>query len=534
MTLKFTFLTSLFLCVSSISKAQTDIKYNYPFPSNTVEIIKSHRISGEPLPVNFLQANLTIEIKRERRAAEELPTKSKFYKWVSNAWAYEYDKRYEYSNDGLLLKESTVEIDGSNEIILSQIIFTYNNFGAKTSETHIGRIGNELKPIEKDSFGYTPNGDLILQEYYDYDLVDSKWVQLDGWKYSIEYEGGNLKSRTFYQFYNTYEMTAKDEYTYDGKKILTHIRTTYHGGQIDKRAKWNYYYQGNMLKSMVAQEYFNGEYSNKVRTTIDTMLDYSTDKLDKILIWNTLSLVYDTKMTGYTEESSTGVATWKYEKKYELEWTNDNYKNMFYYWDNGTQSWVNDYEITRTITGNKSVTLTRAPYQGIWYDDYRETRAWGVKGEEIEYKQEFYYEDWDEWDVINWYRLDKVYDANGKLLEIIELELDPNNYILVNNSKEEFSSWDEVNIGVKTLVTVKNFQVYPNPTSNNFVIYYNGGESYNVILRTITGAVLYSVNNQSLETRINTNDLGLQSGVYLITIENLNNSTIEIHKLLVE
>src|SRR5690606_129193 len=111
--------------------------------------------------------------------------------------------------------------------------------------------GSELKPVEKDSFGYTPYGDLILQEYYDYDLFDTAWVRLDGWKYMVEYEGGNLKSRTFYQFYNTYEKMALDEYTYDGKKILSQTRTTYHGTQIDKRARWNYNYQGNILKSMI-------------------------------------------------------------------------------------------------------------------------------------------------------------------------------------------------------------------------------------------------------------------------------------------
>jgi len=535
MTPKITYLFSLLLCFAFATQAQTNIDFSQPFSSNSLEIIKKNRVSRESLPDNLFHINNPTKSKNlNRRTKVDLPTKSKFYEWVSNNWAYEYDKRYEYSDDGLLIKESVVEIEDSTEIILFQKVFTYNYFGAKTSETHFSKQDSVLKPIEKDSFGYTPYGNLILQEYYEWDDLNSEWKREGGWKYTVVYEGGNLKSRTLYQFYNTYEKTVEDEYTYEGKKILTHIRTTFHGGHINQRVRWTYIYQGDILKQTLVQEFENGDFRNRQRTTIDSMIDYNIDKLDKIIIWYTLSMIYDTKMTGLTEEASAGSETWFKNKRYVIEWDNNDYKNLFHNWNEGSQSWVSYAEISRTITGNKSVTLIRELYQGIWYDDYRETRVTGINGEEIEFKREYYYENWDSWDVIFWYRLEKTYNTNGVLQEIVELELDPFNYILVNHSKEEFTSWEEVNIGVQTPIAINNFKVSPNPTSNYFVVSNKGSESYNITIRSITGAIVYSAQDQSADSRLNINDLGMQSGLYVIVIENTNNSTIEIHKLLVE
>lgn len=78
-----------------------------------------------------------------------------------------------------------------------------------------------------------------------------------------------------------------------------------------------------------------------------------------------------------------------------------------------------------------------------------------------------------------------------------------------------------VTAGFSALAQEANFDVYPNPATSNISVSFESTENYSIIITNLLGTEVFrqEVSSWKSKSFINLNDIGLNTGMYLIKIE---------------
>ncbi len=348
---------------------------------------------------------------------------------------------YTYEN-GLLTLETNFSWEGDHYAQDSKMEYTYEN-GLKTSETYYGWEGTEYVFSDKTDFSYDQNGQVVTEANYEWDTDENIWLK--NYKYETSYNAsGQETEQTRYSgkySLDQWDQSDKNTYTYDAQGNLIE--------GIDY-----YWYDNDWNEDEKFSSTFDGE-GNELTYTEFIWVNDAWRGEERY----TMSYDDDGNLISEIIEEGTGNDSWELIAKYDLLYDE-------------TVSW-------------ESIAM---------WDDWRE-----------EFEDEFY--------------------VKSKLLSI-EISL----YDETNMTWEEDMTLTLTYVPFDSKVTSisdalsSDSKLYPNPTSNQTTIEFEGYEgNLELSISNLSGEILMTTDVQAGEA-FSVEDL--EAGVYMIQAKTSNGQVL--------
>ena len=336
----------------------------------------------------------------------------------------------------------------------------------------------------------------------------------NSWRTLYTYDNqGNILSISEQDWTGTvWENDDKQEYTYDSQKNITEII-------------WYDWENGTSSWDKSYRSIINYESSNKITNLIEQ-------------IWNS------------TENS------WNNDERYSMLYTGSNVTEVVYdRWSDGASEWKPNSKTAHTYNANNQLTITQdsgwddvndewynAEKQLFMYDDLGNNTSmieqdWDSGSWNYQFKFEYTYSylnistvTLSEWD-------NTQFEANGRILfsyndydQCTKASIeswDGSDWTIEANSLElrfYYEEFEDNTTGIERIIDRNEFEIYPNPASDNLKVKLNGKEIQQIRIFDVTGKTVFESRLGTYASEANIPVSQLHNGVYILQVTSGNQS----------
>lgn len=397
-----------------------------------------------------------------------LAHKKKTFQWnkMTEDWEYYTESNYEYSNSGLITKETIIS---SNGLALQRFSKCYDSNNLLIAEKTEFFVNNEWQLSYQVNFEYNSKAEMILEERRE--LINNTMELIYGYK--IEVDTLNDDQEIIIQ--KSYNLDLK-QYVNSAKEVIKKenglntemIYYTWDGNNwVNESAEAYDYNNQAEIASILKVKWVNGQWQN--------------EEMIYNIVWRNAAL-----MQPYSFEMKT--------------------------WDN--VNWINESKIEYSYSLNGGITSTGYIFDdNQWKFQFRFIDEFDANKNRSTLKMELYEQ--NEWIVYFENRFVHTYDSQQKLVETITLMYDG---LTWNNLMKEVYSDYRFSTGINNETSIA-INVYPNPAIE--ILNFNLTEKQGIakyIISDLSGRVVVE-NEIDLSNTNSINVQELTNGYYILNIE---------------
>jgi hypothetical protein len=381
----------------------------------------------------------------------------------------------------------------------------------------------------------------------------SPGVYLPSYRYTITYSNNDLKSVVLAEAYDSFTQTWTPN-SRQTEEVDTRGATTRYISEMYNNNMWEVQFAYALSIS-----YLNN--TDKMVELIDSVYDFNTNTFEanyktsknynangevidinnytfdgsNLVLVERDSVFYTaglpTKLVGYDYDAISNTFT-KNRKFEDLVWNNfnpntdifNNEPNAYVLsaWDNN--AWIFDERLSTTFPDNfgSYINLTEVyNSNSVWVNSSRYRETFDSKFNAIEYIDENYSTQTNQWETRYGEKFYFQYDASNNITERINEQFNSSNNAFEKVNKYEYSDFITISTGFQTTKNTLETTLFPNPSIDGEVSINVNIEASSVLTIKITdlkGSVVYT-DKKELGNGLNTVELsGLQKGLYVVEL----------------
>jgi len=403
------------------------------------------QLTKKSKPINQRIVETLPQTAASIRSLVDLPYREEFYFWMEE-WSLMQSTNYTYSPSGKILMAEEI-LD--NEVV-ARTLYTYDDNDMLFEFIYEMRENQVWIPIYRLNYIYDSQGIESGFMYYNWD--NGNWMLDWGFRNNRTYNAQNQLlsdiSETFNVDLMTWFANSSTIYSYDSNGRITEIIESYADDQTQiliPEIRVRLEYAGNNLLPFQA---------------------YMDDYNQNAMIWITSQRLSDLVFT-------------EAESLLEAELL-----NAVFYIPNGNTWDVVYRQTTLVLENNGRQVLFEFFADGTWYPEGRNTTEYDFKGNLLNDKQEFYFD--ETWTITFWQTQDNTYDAQDRLTEKVNYYWDNEMGEMINSTRVLYF-YDQI---VNTIQRDASFRIFPNPAVDYLVVETSNNQPSEVIIYSIQGQLI--------------------------------------------
>ncbi len=350
--------------------------------------------------------------------------------------------------------------------------------------------------ISKTTYFKSSNGRISGNIQYSFD--GGSWLELSKTELEVDDANNEIRNETFIWSNNQWEIASGMKSLVEKKTFEEEIGVKWIFDEIQKKYlptnKSITTYSNGLVEQTIFQDYADGAWVNRSAEGYDYDLEQKISSV-YFLTWDGVSFKNEEL---YTNIIWHDYANQKYSHMVLKIWDGNNWVN--------SQKAVYQYNISNTVIGISFIYLNDE-----WVYSYRISEQYDRLNNPMSFKVESYKE--NNWDVLVESVIENTYDQQNRLTLSITRMFDGKKWL---NISKETIDYKSTSTGIYS--NIKNVNVYPNPSSDYFMVQTENNGDAEMNIYTLTGQKVesYTISNLAQE-RINVSQFS--KGIYLIEIK---------------